>query len=113
MFFNIFNVKTPAWYAATSAGSRLSGELNLTPARPSDMLIRCHFALFALLNSVAGSNRRSAGASTPQGAVTDGVPAHEKTNLIDQYLSVLLLIFIEAGLVEVSSLVNDAQLLPS
>lgn len=31
----------------------------------------------------------------------DPVPAHEKINLIDQYLSVLLLIFIDAGLVEV------------
>lgn len=29
------------------------------------------------------------------------MPAHEKINLIDQYLSVLLLIFIDAGLVEV------------
>lgn len=67
MFFNIFHIKTPAWFAS-AAGNRLS-----------------HLA-----------------ANSSSAPIGDAVPAHEKTNLIDQYLGVLLMVFVDAGLVEVS-----------
>ncbi|BGP18107.1 hypothetical protein JCM10213v2_006158 [Rhodosporidiobolus nylandii] len=71
MLFSVFNVKTPAWYSSRGA-TRSSFS---APTGFPD-------------TSLPGAESKKAGAE------------ERKTNLIDQYTAILLLVFIEAGLIE-------------
>ncbi|BGP49997.1 hypothetical protein JCM10450v2_005902 [Rhodotorula kratochvilovae] len=76
MLFDVFNVKTPAWYASRD-GQR---------------------------SSFSSSRGVSSAVDGPAGA------SQQRTNLIDQFMAVLLLIFIEAGLIEaLASLAADPK----
>ncbi|GJN92824.1 hypothetical protein Rhopal_005862-T1 [Rhodotorula paludigena] len=70
MLFSVFNVKTPAWHAARSG------------KRPS-------------IDGASSELERNG-----FGTVSSSAQQQQRTNLIDQYMAVLLLVFFEAGLIE-------------
>lgn len=78
MLFSVFNVKNP------SSSSRRAFTLPLLPACPP-----------ADAPALVGGS-----ASTPSRVRPP--PGKRKTNLLDQYLAILLLVFTEAGLIDVS-----------
>lgn len=93
MFILIFHVETPAWYISSLVSKRTPSESpRVRPGIPT-------YALSSQLTHslLAVNTRVQIEVDSDTGLITNG-----RTNLFDQYLSFLLVVFIEAGFVEVS-----------
>lgn len=92
MFFELLNIKTPAWYKAFINGRRLTG-------------MTCHTTwAWTVRYSEHNSTvyRKSGQASEPNGNDTEVQQRQpEPLRLTDQYIALLVLIFTKAGLLEV------------
>ncbi|GAA5864925.1 hypothetical protein JCM8547_004239 [Rhodosporidiobolus lusitaniae] len=75
MLFSVFNVKTPAWYASRGASR-------------------------SAFTAAKGTPDDSTSENAAKGAARPCRGEKRRTNLLDQYKAILLLVFVEAGLVE-------------
>ena len=88
MFFELLNIKTPAWYKAFISGRRLTG-----------MSYHVDMDSFEHNSTVY---RKSGQASEPNGNDSEVQQRQpEPLRLTDQYIALLVLIFTKAGLLEV------------
>jgi hypothetical protein len=90
MFFELLNIKTPAWYKAFISGRRLTG-------------MSYHAGVkWYVLRRTPAVYRKSGQVSEPNANDTDAQQRQpEPLRLTDQYIALLVLIFTKAGLLEV------------
>jgi rapamycin-insensitive companion of mTOR len=90
MFFELLNIKTPAWYKAFISGRRLTGMSHHASAK------------WYVLHITSTVYRKSGQVSEPNANDTDVQQRQpEPLRLTDQYIALLVLIFTKAGLLEV------------
>ena len=90
MFFELLNIKTPAWYKAFISGRRLTG-----------MSYRASVKWYVLYTTPT-VYRKSGQVSEPNANDTDVQQRQpEPLRLTDQYIALLVLVFTKAGLLEV------------
>jgi len=95
MFFDLLNIKTPEWYQTFIAGRRLTSK----PPHPHGLL--------SLLKTSLKVYRRSRQAPESQKQPETPERAPETLKLIDQYIALLVLLFTNAGLLDVSSNISS------
>jgi hypothetical protein len=91
MFFEILNIKTPAWYKAFISGRRLTGMSYLAGVK--------WYVLYMTPTVYRKSGHVSESNANDSDSQQQRQP--EPLRLTDQYIALLVLIFTKAGLLEV------------